>query len=100
MTINTITPFSGYETHRLDQLEQQRQEATKAATVKDDGTDKISISDEGRLKASMLKTANDDAGVRADVVAELKAQIAGGAYKPDSKEIAAGLVRQDLDVWG
>ena len=52
MTINTITPFSGYEAQRLEQLEQQRQEAQKSPAAQEGGTDRISISEEGRLKAS------------------------------------------------
>jgi negative regulator of flagellin synthesis FlgM len=100
MTINTITPFSGYESQRLEQLEQQRQEAQKSSVAQEGGTDRISISEEGRLKASTLKAAQDADGVRPDKVADLKARIEAGEYKPSGKDIAASLVRQELDVWG
>ena len=100
MTINTITPFSGYEAQRLEQLEQQRQEAQKSAAPQEGGTDRISISEEGRLKASTLKAAQDADDVRPDKVADLKARIEAGEYKPSGKDIAASLVKQELDVWG
>lgn len=101
MTITSInTPVAGYEANRLDHLESQRHEAQKTKTTQGGGSDRISISDEGRIKASTLKTAQDDEGVRTDKVAEIKARISSGAYEVNSQDIAAKLVRQDLDVWG
>lgn len=100
MTINTITPFGGYEARRLEQQEQQRLENQKAAVVQESGTDRISISEEGRLKMNMLKAAQENDGVRADKVADVKARIEAGEYKPDSKDIAASLLKQELDIWG
>ena len=99
MTINNITQVSGYESHRLEQLEQKQQEAQKAAH-QEGSSDRISISEEGRLKAATLKAAQDSDGVRADRVADLKARIEAGDYKPEGKDIAASLVKQELDVWG
>ena len=100
MTINTITPFGGYEARRLEQQEQQRQESQKSAVVQESGTDRISISEEGRLKMNMLKAAQETDGVRADKVADVKARIEAGEYNPDSKDIAASLLKQELDIWG
>ncbi len=100
MTINTITPFGGYEARRLEQQEQQRQENQKTAVVQESGTDRISISEEGRLKMNMLKAAQENDGVRADKVADVKARIEAGEYNPDSKDIAASLLKQELDFWG
>lgn len=100
MTINTVNTISGYESQRLEQhLEQQKKDAYKAASA-ELGTDKISISDEGRLKAAILKTAQESPDVRQDVVADVKARIEAGQYKPESKDIAANLIRQELDIWG
>lgn len=100
MTINSIKSFGGYETHKLEQLEQQRQETQKAATTTETGTDRISISEEGRVKAGMLKTAQESDGVRADLVADIKARIESGEYSPDSRDIAQNMMKQELDVWG
>lgn len=100
MTINTIKPFSGYESQRLDQLEQQRLEHQKAVVSQEASTDRISISEEGRLKMNMLKAAQEDDGVRADKVADVKARIEAGEYEPKGKDIAASLLRQELDIWG
>ena len=100
MTIHSIKPFSGYESNRLEQLEQQRQEQQKAVANQEGKADRISISDEARLKMSMLKAAQEEPGVRPDKVADVKARIEAGEYAPDSKDIAAGLLRQELDIWG
>ncbi|MBE1423803.1 negative regulator of flagellin synthesis FlgM [Desulfomicrobium macestii] len=100
MSINTIKSFSGYESQRLDQLEQQRQEHQKTVANPDGGTDRISISDEARLKMSMLKAAQENDGVRADKVADVKARIEAGEYGASGKDIAASLLKQELDIWG
>jgi negative regulator of flagellin synthesis FlgM len=99
MTINNITHANGYEAHRLEQIEQKHQEAQKTL-AQEPSSDRISISEEGRLKANALKAAQEADGVRADKVAELKAKIEAGEYKPEGKDIAASLVKQELDVWG
>ncbi|PKN41103.1 MAG: flagellar biosynthesis anti-sigma factor FlgM [Deltaproteobacteria bacterium HGW-Deltaproteobacteria-18] len=100
MTINNIKSFGGYESHRLEQLEQQRQEHQKTVANQDSGSDRISISDEARLKMSMLKSAQENDGVRADKVADVKARIEAGEYAASGKDIAASLLRQELDIWG
>lgn len=98
MTINSIKSSGGYEMHKLEQLEQQRQEARKTAA--EPGGDRISISEEGRIKAGVLKTAQESDGVRADLVADIKARIASGNYTPSSRDTAEKMVRQELDIWG
>ncbi len=101
MTINTISNLGGYESKRLEQLDQHRQDIQKAGQQQQEaGTDRISISDEGRIKANMLKAAQEDNGVRTDLVADVKARIESGQYKVDGKGVAEALVRQELDVWG
>jgi negative regulator of flagellin synthesis FlgM len=49
---------------------------------------------------NMLKAAQEDDGVRPDKVADVKARIEAGEYEPKGKDIAASLLRQELDVWG
>jgi negative regulator of flagellin synthesis FlgM len=100
MTINSIKPFGGYESKRLELLEQQRQEHQKAVANQEGSADRISISDEARLKMSMLKAAQEGSEVRPDKIADVKARIEAGEYAVDSRDIAAGLLRQELDIWG
>ena len=90
MTINTITPFGGYEARRLEQQEQQRQENQKAAVVQESGTDRISISEEGRLKMNMLKAAQETDGVRADKVADVKAGVLAKELKGKTLDSVSG----------
>lgn len=99
-TINTIGNLGGYESKRLEQLDQQRLEIQKGTQQQDSGTDRISISDEGRIKANMLKAAHDHDGVRAELVADAKARIESGEYKVEGKDVAAAMLQQELDVWG
>ena len=95
MTINSIKSSGGYEMHKLEQLEQQqRQEARKTAA--EPGGDRISISEEGRINAGVLKAAQESA----DLVADIKARIASGNYTPSSRDTAEKMIRQELDIWG
>ena len=100
MTINTITTRVGYESHRLEHTEQQRQETQQVPAQQDTSCDRVSISDEARIKAGTLKAAQESDGVRPDLVADAKARIAAGQYKIDSRDIATSLVKQELDLWG
>ncbi len=100
MTINTITKVNGYESHRLEQQLEQKHQETQKAVAQEGSNDRISISEEGRLKAAALKAAQESDGIRDDRVADLKARIEAGEYKPEGKDIAASLLRQELDVWG
>ena len=99
MTINSIKSSGGYEMHKLEQLEQQQRQAARK-TAAEPGGDRISISEEGRIKAGVLKTAQESDGVRADLVADIKARIASGNYTPSSRDTAEKMVRQELDIWG
>lgn len=61
-------------------------------------TDTVTLSEEARLRGVALAAANQDSGIRADKVAELKAQIQAGTYKPDLRKTAANMLRDDLDL--
>ena len=100
-TINSTNPLGGYATNRLDQLESQRHEdLQKAKATQKNGTDRVSISEEGRVKALALQTAQEDSGVRPDKIAALKAQISAGTYAVNTKDIASKMIHQELDLWG
>lgn len=61
--------------------------------------DKVSFSDEGRLRTEAYKEAMNAPEVRKDKVAAIKAQIASGEYEIDSKKIAEGILRDEIDLF-
>jgi len=61
--------------------------------------DKVSFSDEGRLRTEAYKEAMNAPEVREDKVAAIKAQIASGEYEIDSKKIAEGILRDEIDLF-
>ena len=69
-----------------------RSGATTAERV--ERTDSSGITGEARELASALEIVSESDEVRAERVAELKAQIANGTYKPDPREIARKLVER------
>lgn len=100
MAISTIAnPLAGYEAQRLT-ADTERPDGPRTRQPHGPDTDRVSLSEEGRRKAALLAAASSADGVRADKVAEFKARIAAGTYAPSSQDIAAGIVRHDLDLWG
>ncbi len=100
MAITSIgNPLAGYEAHRLS-TETDLPEAARSKVQHGPETDRVSLSEEGRRQAAILAAASSSDGVRADKVADLKAQMAAGTYSPSHRDIATALVRHDLDLWG
>ena len=99
-TIHSTNPLAGYTTNRLDQLESQRHEDLQKAKAPQKNADRVSISEEGRVKALALQAAQEDSGVRPDKIAALKAQISAGTYAVNTKDIASKMIHQELDLWG
>ena len=61
--------------------------------------DRVSLSDEGRLRTEAYKEAMGAPDVRADKVAAIKAQIASGEYQIDSTKIAEGILKEEIDLF-
>ncbi len=62
-------------------------------------SDTVNFSDEAKLYATSVRTAQADSGVRADRVAALKAQVQAGTYQIDSKTTAENMLAQDLEIY-
>lgn len=60
-------------------------------------SDKISLSDEGKLYSQAVRDAQSEPEIRANRVAELKAKVQSGEYQPDSKVIAEKLLLSEID---
>ena len=57
--------------------------------------DTVSVSQEAQLLTEARRTAQNTPDVRAEKVEALRIQVSNGTYKPDSKLIAANLVREE-----
>lgn len=66
----------------------------------DTGADRVTLSDGARLLSVATRTAQDASDVRADKVAELKAQVEAGTYQPDSRKIAEKMLTMESDLFG
>ena len=61
--------------------------------------DRVSLSDEGRLRTEAYKEAMNAPDVRSDKVAAIKAQIEAGEYEIDSTKIAEGILKEELNLF-
>ena len=68
--------------------------ASSACTDASQG-DTVSVSQDALLLTEARRTAQNTPDVRAEKVEALRIQVSNGTYKPDSKLIAANLVREE-----
>ncbi|MFZ5811271.1 MAG: flagellar biosynthesis anti-sigma factor FlgM [Thermodesulfobacteriota bacterium] len=61
-------------------------------------TDTVTLSGNAQLFAQAVRDAQTAPDVRADRVAELKAQVESGTYQPDSRKIAEKLLLSEIDL--
>lgn len=57
--------------------------------------DTVSVSQDAFLLTEARRAAQNAPDVRADKVEALRIQVADGAYRPDSRLIASGLIREE-----
>ncbi|WP_165068569.1 flagellar biosynthesis anti-sigma factor FlgM [Desulfovibrio sp. ZJ200] len=57
--------------------------------------DTVSVSQDALLLTEARRAAQNAPDVRADKVEALRIQVADGTYKPDSRLIASGLIREE-----
>ncbi|MEZ6854799.1 flagellar biosynthesis anti-sigma factor FlgM [Halodesulfovibrio aestuarii] len=84
---------------RTEQAGREQADHAQTSVDAEPQGDRVSLSDEGRLRTEAYKEAMNAPEVREDKVAEIKAQIVSGEYKIDSEKIAEGLLRDELDLF-
>ncbi len=95
--------------YRAQQFERnaETREAGKAANAQGQAqtqataaqADRVSLSPEARLQAAAMQAASNAPDMRADKVAELKAKVESGEYRPDSRNIAAKLLQEEAEIF-
>lgn len=65
-----------------------------------DQGDKVSLSFEGKLCIEGYREAMQSTDIREEKVASIKAAIAEGNYKIDSKDIAKKMLNSELEIFG
>lgn len=100
MRIDSNNLMSGMDT--LEQTSRKRN-VEKTTAVNSNSTagsvesDAVSISEKGRDVSEMTKILKEMPDVRAERVAELKAQIADGTYNVSGRDIAEKIVNSALE---
>lgn len=99
MKINSGLGGNPLEHMTTSKAEQAQAQAQQPEGAKLDAPDKVSLSEEAKLRSLAMQEAQSHSGVRADRVAELKKQVQDGTYQPDAQKIAKGIVRDELDLF-
>lgn len=96
MEIQTNTnPLLDPYTTGLEKSGEARARARTESQSDGERGDTVSVSQDALLLTEARRTAQNTPDVRADKVESLRIQVANGTYQPDSRLIAAGLVREE-----
>lgn len=99
MEIKNLLNKLGYDPARIEKTEADAAKARKdKAAAKAKGGDKVSLSDEARLRTEAFQEAQSAPEVRREKVEAIKAKVAAGEYEIDNQKIAENLVKDDLDL--
>ena len=93
---NEIGTQPGVDRTQLEKFERAQAETNKPQTVEHDT---VHVSEEAKLRSMALQEATGHSGVRAERVAELKAQVQSGTYEPDSRKIAEKLLQDEVNLF-
>lgn len=85
--------------NRIEQIGREQKGREQASVDVESKGDRVSFSEEGRLRTEAYKEAMNAPEVRKDKVAAIKAQIASGEYTIDTNKIAEGLLRDEVDLF-
>lgn len=96
----TASLSSVYSTNAEQVRARRTQEDAAARPAPEQGPDTVTVSADARMLARMTETAQAAPDIRADKVAELKAQVDGGTYTMDNRAIAQSMLRDDVRIFG
>ncbi len=97
---NVLQGANPYDQKKIDEAEKLKKAEAKARAQKAGaGSDTVSVSSTAKLVGEASTTARESEGVRAELVAELKAKVQAGTYQPDSRKIAENLLKEDLSIF-
>ncbi len=94
---NLVGELNPYTQKKIDRMERERPPAVTSRSSSS-ASDKVSVSEEAKLRAAALATATSAPDVRTDKVEELRAKVQAGTYVPDNHKTAQNLVRDDMDL--
>ena len=96
-TNNFLDPYGTASSLDKSSEARLKNRANSAASSTSEGSqgDTVSVSQDALLLTEARRTAQNTPDVRAEKVEALRIQVSNGTYKPDSKLIAANLVREE-----
>ncbi len=62
-------------------------------------SDKVQLSTQAQELGKAVQSVQDNDEVRSDKVSQLKQQIDNGEYEVNPRNIAQGIVQQEMDLW-
>ena len=99
MEINNLLGKLGpYDQTKIDKATEDSARARKEQAAAKAAGDRISLSDEAKLRTEALGAAQAAPDVRRERVAAIKAQVESGEYQINTRKIAQKMVEEDLEL--
>ncbi len=94
--LNNLDPYQA----KLEKSESAKAKDSRRGTeTKGESGDRVSVSDEARLRTEAYRTALNAPEVRQEKVTALKAQVDAGEYQIDSQKVAEKLIREESEIF-
>lgn len=97
--LTNFDKLNPYAKNKVQESSTVQNNQTQKGESAEQQSDKVELSSKAQELNKITKAAEESSDVRSDKVAELKAKVAQGEYKPDSRETAANMLRQDIEVF-
>ena len=99
MEINNLLGKLGpYDPQKIEKTNEEAAKARKERAASRSEGDRVNLSDEAKLRTEAFGAASAAPEVRSDKVAAIKAQVASGEYRIDTRKIAENMVKEDLEL--
>lgn len=87
----------------VDNADNRPQKGKAGRSASDDSLargDRVSLSEAAQQILTVQQAAMSSPEVRAEMVGQIKGQVADGTYQMDSRKTATKMVEQELALWG
>lgn len=100
---NLVQGANPYQQNKVGQANQAGQAGqaanSSAQQAARSGADSVQVSQEARVRSTVLTTAFSAQETRAEKVQQLREDVRNGTYKPNVRKTAENLVRDDMELF-
>jgi negative regulator of flagellin synthesis FlgM len=98
--LTNFDKLNPYTKNKVQESSTTQNNQTQKGEPAEQQNDKVELSSKAQELNKITKAVEESSDLRSDKVAELKARVAQGDYRPDSRETAANMLREEMNLFG